>query len=163
MKKQTLTIFLIFVGLAYLSGQSLRSYVITTNGTALMHNEGSFYLSIGEAMNTEIDNGENQIAQGFLQVTVLGKTVSIEERIDFELNVFPNPVSQYLQIELEEQPGQDVKYFLLDISGRLVSSSEIENMVTEVDFKNVESGTYFLQLVSPEKKSQVVKIQKIKS
>lgn len=141
-------------------GQNIRSYTVGTLGVSTMHDEGALYISLGEPMNTEIEEDGNTIAQGFLQVTIIGKTVSTEETIDFDLNVFPNPVSQYLQIELADSPDSSAEYVIHDQMGRLISKAPITDSMTEVDFRTMHSGIYYLQLISPDKQSKVVKIQK---
>ena len=77
-----------------------------------MMSDDAAYISIGEPMSTEIVNGDIMISQGFLQVTILGNTVSTEEALDFDIKVFPNPITCYLQVELEQY--ENVKYTLID-------------------------------------------------
>lgn len=142
-------------------GQNLRSYTIGTYGASKGYDEGAVYISVGEAMNTEIEEDGNKISQGFLQVTILGKTVSTEDApIDFELKVFPNPVNQYLNIQLSEMPVTPTTYQVIDLSGKLINSAPITGMSTQIDFKSLDTGIYFLQIKSQDKQSKVVKIQK---
>ena len=142
-----------------LQSQDLRSYVISSHGAAYTHDGGTLYVSVGEPLNTEIENGD-KIAQGFLQVTILNQTVATEDELAFGLKVFPNPVHQYLNIELDEHPGDDAEYLIMDNVGRLVKQAPFETASHEVDFKDLGTGIYFLQLRSEGKRSQVIKIIK---
>ena len=160
MTKYILILFLfLFTGFSVV-GQNLRSYVIGTYGASAMHDDGALYISIGEPMNTEIEEDGNTVAQGFLQVTILGKTVATTETIDFDLKVFPNPVNQYLKIELSDIPDKSAQYLIHDQMGRLVSSAAVTDMMTQVDFRTLSTGVYYLQLISPDKQSKIVKILK---
>ena len=160
MIKYTLIFFLLLFTATTAVGQNLRSYVIGSFSAATEHTDGAVYISVGEPLNTEIEEDGTMIAQGFLQVTILGKTVATDEALDFDLTVYPNPVSQYLNIELEEVPDKSTEYIIYDQSGRLISSAPLTEIVTQVDFKTQISGIYFLQLRTSDKQSKVVKIHK---
>lgn len=138
--------------------QALRSHVITSSGNALMMSDDAAYISIGEPMSTEIVNGDIMISQGFLQVTILGNTVSTEEALDFDIKVFPNPTTSYLQVELEQY--ENVKYTLIDQMGRILDQAEISDYLTTVDVSDYVEGIYYLQLSTAAKESKIVKIQK---
>ena len=138
--------------------QALRSHVITSSGNALMMSDDAAYISIGEPMSTEIVNGDIMISQGFLQVTILGNTVSTEEALDFDIKVFPNPTTSYLQVELEQY--ENVKYTLIDQMGRILDQTEISDYLTTVDVSDYVEGIYYLQLSTAAKESKIVKIQK---
>ncbi len=161
MTKYIILFFCSCIALSEVDAQDLRSYVISSYGASLMGSEGSMYVTVGESLNTEIEEDGNMIAQGFLQVTLIGKTVATEETIDFDLEVYPNPVDQYLNIELLELPTSPTKYLLLDQLGRLVSSATLTELSTTIDFQDVTIGSYFLQLQSANRKSKVVKVQKL--
>jgi len=160
MIKQTLLLITIICLGSSLCAQNLRSYVIGTYGASKMHDEGAMYISIGEALNTEIEEDGNKIAQGFLQVTIIGKTVKTVDLFDFELKVFPNPVSQYLNIELSDHPDESSRYQLVDQNGRMILSAPLIGQHTQVDFKSLDTGIYYMQLISENKESRVVKIHK---
>ncbi len=123
-----------------------------------MMSDDAAYISIGEPMSTEIANGDIMISQGFLQVTILGNTVSTEEALDLDIKVFPNPTTSYLQVELEHY--EDVKYTLIDQMGRIIEQAEISDYLTTVDVSDYAEGIYYLQLFTAAKESKIVKIQK---
>lgn len=160
MTKYTLILLLLVCTISSTTAQNLRSYVIGTFSATTVHDDGAVFISMGEPLSTEIEEDGTMIAQGFLQVTILGKTVATEEALDFDLTVYPNPVSQYLNIELAEVPDKSAEYIIYDQSGRLISSAPIKGVVTQVDFKSQMTGIYFLQLRTTDKQSKVVKINK---
>ena len=153
---------LLFITFIFISSscfsQALRSHVITSSGNALMMSDDAAYISIGEPMSTEIVNGDIMISQGFLQVTILGNTVSTEEALDFDIKVFPNPTTSYLQVELEQY--ENVKYTLIDQMGRILDQAEISDYLTTIDVSDYAEGIYYLQLSTAAKESKIVKIQK---
>ena len=159
MKKSSLFILSMLLATAGFS-QSIKNYVITSAGAALMDVNGGIYISIGEPMNTEIDGGEIMISQGFLNVTIAGSTVAAEDLLTEIIKVYPNPTVEQLNIVLPEMSG-DYQYQLTDLSGKLISNSSITERTTPVDFTQMKAGTYFIKVVKEEKYSKTLKIIKI--
>lgn len=158
MKKSSLFILSMLLATAGFS-QSIKNYVITSAGAALMNENGAIYLSIGEPMNTEISEGDIMISQGFLNITVAG-TVSSEDLITEVIKVYPNPTVEQLQLELPEMSGA-YRYRLTDLSGHLIDKSPITEMTTVIDFTQMLPGTYFMQVIKEDKSSKTLKIVKI--
>ncbi len=159
MKKSSLFILSMLLATAGFS-QSIKNYVITSAGAALMNENGAIYLSIGEPMNTEISEGDIMISQGFLNISVAGTTVSSEDLITEVIKVYPNPTVEQLQLELPEMSGE-YRYRLTDLSGQLIDNSPITEMTTVIDFTKMLPGTYFMQVIKEDKSSKTLKIVKI--
>ncbi|HSO85406.1 MAG TPA: T9SS type A sorting domain-containing protein, partial [Draconibacterium sp.] len=60
---------------------------------------------------------------------------------------YPNPVSQYLNIQLDSaQPGDF--YTIYNINGEKVVSNQIGSLLTTVNFGSYSPGIYLLRVVS---------------
>ena len=72
------------------------------------------------------------------------KILAISETSKQKISVYPNPATEFLNIE-DVQPNAALE--LLDSSGKSVKSvSGIKNMKTQIDVKNLPSGIYYLKV-----------------
>lgn len=63
------------------------------------------------------------------------------------LNVYPNPTSEQLNVDVTFDAPIDVKYIMTDVSGRVVYLSQSKNVTSEVqtiDVSNLATGVYFI-------------------
>jgi len=140
--------------------QSIKSYVITSAGAALMNENGAIYLSLGEPMNTEIEGTDIMISQGFLNVTIAASSLSSEDLLTEVVKAYPNPTTTELTLELPEMSGE-YEYWLTDFTGRLITKTPITEWSTDVDLSQMQPGTYFLKVIKENKSSKTVKIVKL--
>src|SRR5690606_27173226 len=92
-------------------------------------------------------------------VAVLGMDVNVvmtptEELLsDSEVQIYPNPTSDYIRIDMDLQRPQQVNVYLTDVSGKMLKMTDRSNFVNgtiEVDVQSVPAGTYFLNITSPD-------------
>jgi len=154
-------IFLFLATFLCLNGnaQEIRSYVISSTGGSIMGETGALYLSVGEPFNTELSDGEIMIAQGFLQVSIV-ETTDTEDILEEEINVFPNPSSAEVILELPQMKGS-YRYQLFNSMGSEIRLGDIESIRTKVDLSSVSSGTYFLKVIKGSESSKTLKIIKL--
>jgi hypothetical protein len=88
---------------------------------------------------------------------VVVPSLSNEEFISSEVQVFPNPVSSILTIRNNKL--FDLSITILDINGKLIQSKSSNQSTIEIDVKNNTSGIYFVSVLS-ETKSSIYKIVK---
>jgi len=75
---------------------------------------------------------------------------SVDEK-EFELAVYPNPVSSSLSINTDE-PIQE--YAIYDLSGKLLIKNAVGNVVQfEVDFSSFAKGTYQLEIITKDSRA----------
>lgn len=98
----------------------------------------------GEVIVTEKDiNGCTATDSIPVGITFLGTSeLNIEG-----VKVYPNPTSEFLNIELENVSDKS-SLMLFDAMGRLVLSKSVKNNVSKVDVSNLPKGTYTLHLNS---------------
>lgn len=76
----------------------------------------------------------------------IGTDVQDVADIDF-VNVFPNPVADYLQVSVDATQISDYEVRIFDINGRQVFQGDNSNLI---DFTNKANGSYLLVLIDGE-------------
>lgn len=159
MKKYNFLLLGLLLSLAC-SAQSIKSYVITSAGAAMMGSEGAMYLSIGEPMSTEIKGGEVMISQGFLNVTIAGSVDTDDlELLNEPVLAYPNPTMAEVTIELPEWSG-DYSYELYDMQGQLMKRENINDSKESIDLTSLNGGTYFMRVIKDQASSRTLQIIK---
>ena len=65
---------------------------------------------------------------------------------DNQLQIYPNPTTDYLTVKLPEKLLGDYDYFVIDQSGRQVCKGKINSDITNIDVSRYPTGTYFLTI-----------------
>ncbi len=78
-------------------------------------------------------------------------TLSFEElsQNEFELNIFPVPANEVLNLKFESQKNQNVSYKIIDINGQVVFAKNNLKVTSgsnqfEIDLQNLQKGNYML-------------------
>jgi len=73
--------------------------------------------------------------------------------------VFPNPVNNYLIIQISDMSVSQVTYSVFDIWGRKLNSGLIHSSGETVDFTPLPNGVYFIRL-NNDQQQQIIKVVK---
>ena len=77
-----------------------------------------------------------------------GITIGIENEVSFSAAIYPNPVNDFLQIQLQSPTGE-ITINVLDLSGRMVQAHRFADGTSYMlDVNQLSSGTYILELIS---------------
>lgn len=143
-----------------MTGQSISSYVISSAGDAIMSDDGALYLSIGEPLNTELNDGNGTVSQGFLQVSYAGDRLSSsEELLEEKIKVYPNPTVQEIHFSLEGA-STDYGCMVYNLNGQLLLHKRTLTKPS-INVSEFPSGTYFVTLQKDSKVSETIKIIKL--
>lgn len=82
----------------------------------------------------------------FFQVTDT-TVVSTNELIPLSWNIYPNPASDYITIELEKQSGNWESASIYDCTGRMVHSQTITESKIGLQLQDLPSGFYYASLI----------------
>lgn len=154
-----LLIALFSLSLGY--AQSLSQVVVSTSGATLSGASNTLSFTAGEPIVGLITNGPS-LGQGFWAggIIVLG---SEDFTFDVEATVYPNPVSDYLNLYFNEMAGQDFEISIYDLNGRQILHREFKNSASNemLDFSSYSAGIYMLNIVQrTTSKSKTFKIIK---
>ena len=155
MKKLILLIFL-FSALKIFSQQQ----PVSSGGNAVSAS-GSVSYSIGQIAYQQAIGSGGSIIQGMQQPFEITATLGVENsEIQLEMQVYPNPVSDILNLKIEKISLKNMQFRLYDLSGKLVKTESIKTAETKINLQNCPSSTYLLQIINEGKISKIFKIIK---
>jgi hypothetical protein len=146
MNKTPLLLLLLFVNCEIFS-QTGNPHVIAFSGGNGSNSEVSFCWTVGEVVISELSDGSYFLAQGFHQggLAVVSKLENLPP--NGEINVFPNPVENFLTIELQEisfPENWTIEVYSPD--GKLVLRQILSESPSNVDFSSFPAGAYLLRI-----------------
>jgi len=136
--------------------QSISPEVIASAGEHFDNGTTQLSWTLGEVVIDTYDNGTNILTQGFHQTQLT--VTSIEETLaDIRLNMYPNPTSEFLNIDLGNNES-DIDLQLFDMSGKLVHSDKIEARQAQyvLPMNKVATGNYMVQMQSVDGKFNTI-------
>ncbi|MBD3637729.1 MAG: T9SS type A sorting domain-containing protein [Crocinitomicaceae bacterium] len=79
---------------------------------------------------------------------ITGCALNFNNPTDFEVNIFPNPTTNVLNIQFSGITHYSTVYHIYDISGKLIDSDQFMGTSTSIGIENLSKGTYILELCS---------------
>ncbi len=145
MNKTVLSLtFLSLVSCVTLSAQT----VVASSGGHFENGTAKMSFTLGETVTSTISNDSNTLTQGFHQTKLT--VVGMEEFLkSIRMRVFPNPTSDFITIELNDDPT-NYEVIMLDVTGKSISLTPIRNKREQVDMSHLAAGSYFLNIISKE-------------
>jgi hypothetical protein len=133
--------------------------VVSASGASFKQSSGYISYTIGEVVTTTYFGTGNIINQGFHQ-TGLPKSwpSSAGTSSAFAMSVFPNPVSDLLNIQVEVL--QNMQYTLHDVTGVLIDRGLIVDERTEIDFSQLSPAIYILRVFDDNQQIRIFQIVK---
>ena len=118
---------------------------------------GTASYTIGQVVYTTATGTNGSVAQGVQQPYEISTTLGINETaINLEMNVYPNPTTNYLTLKVEKTEG--LTFQLYNLQGKVITNKKVNSATTTVAMENLPTATYFLNVV---KNKQIVKTFKI--
>ena len=78
-------------------------------------------------------------------ITAVPKSAEATILTDNAVNIYPNPASSFITIELEEIQAQ-ANISIFATSGRLIQTNELHSDLEQIDVSSLESGLYILKV-----------------
>jgi hypothetical protein len=73
--------------------------------------------------------------------------LSIEEKVgNLNLSLFPNPTTNYLQVQLENEKLETTTYKIYDLNGKIVLSGTLSKGQNGIYLNSLSNGVYLIQL-----------------
>jgi acetyl esterase/lipase len=85
-------------------------------------------------------------------------TMSLQENTAFEVNVYPNPIIDVINIDA----GIEIENVIIyDISGKIILEKEVMNNSSIINISSLNSGVYYIQVNSRDGYSEINKVLKM--
>jgi hypothetical protein len=127
-------------------------FMFTINAQELISNSGGFYSnsngslawSVGEAVISTVSDGTNTLTQGFHQSRYEITAIGENDITDVNIQVFPNPVADYINIEIESSDLSNFSFTLHDNLGKILCKENVVNTNSKVDMSIYPAANYFI-------------------
>ncbi len=158
MLKIKLFIFLVYFAIAF-QGSAQQS--VNSSGGDATGSGGSSAYSIGQVVYTSNSSATGTISQGVQQAYEIYALGIDNEKQDLILNLYPNPTSQFITLDMNTSDLQNYSVQLTDMHGKLIQ--EIENLQskTEMNLNNLPTASYYLILTKGKSVIETYKIVKL--
>jgi uncharacterized membrane protein len=100
------------------------------------------------------------VQEGVQQAYVITPVAVEEINTGIDLQVFPNPTNRNLSLYFREGFGEEFYYQFIDLQGKILLSSKLTNVQTEIATESFAAGTYMLRILQSDKSIQTFKIVK---
>ncbi len=127
--------------------------VIPSAGTHATGINAQLTWTIGEPVISTISGSRLQLTQGFNQGNLTISAIEPFIISGIVINVYPNPFSETLQIELTGYTNEAYFYIVTDVNGRIIKNGLIDQNLQSIDMNRLAQGVYFLMIseISPPK------------
>lgn len=155
-KKLKLSVLLLGLGLTAQAQQA----VSATGGDA-SGSGGTVAYSVGQIVFTTNAEASGSVAQGVQQPYEISIVLGIENhQFSIDLQAYPNPTTDYLQLKVESEASNDLMYQLFDLSGKLIEHKIIASTTETIQMEHLPSAVYFLKVSNNNKTFKSFKIIK---
>ncbi len=133
--------------------------VITSGGDA-SGNGGTIAFTVGQIVYWANTEPNGSIIQGVQQPYEIFSVGISESALSISLDVFPNPTSNNLHLNVQDFTNSDLAYQLLNMQGNLLEQEEIARGQTQINMSGLPAATYLLNVIQENQIIQSFKIIK---
>jgi hypothetical protein len=135
---------------------------ISTAGGEGTGTGGRVSYTIGQVVYTYVTGTGGSITQGVQQTYEIVVLKDTDEKygIDLEYSVYPNPVSDYLILKVENDTDVNLTYQLYDLNGKLLENKKVEGTETYIQMDMLSRSIYILKVIENDKEIKTFKIIK---
>ena len=150
----------LFLGLG-LTGLQAQESVNATGGNA-SGSGGSASYSVGQVVYTTNTGTTGTVVEGVQQPYEISVVTGIEEAkgINLTITAYPNPITDYLTLEVKDFELSNLDFQLYDMQGKLLQNEKITGNQTSIPMNNLVPSTYFLKVIQYDKEIKSFKIIK---
>jgi hypothetical protein len=146
------------------SGMALEAQnAIPATGGNASGSGGSASFTVGQVVytnNTSVSSGSTtQGVQQPFEISVITAIVQAES-VSLVCSVYPNPVSEFLTLKIENYDRKSLFYKLFDADGKLLESKRVTGNETIISMTNLPPSLYFLKVIDNKKEIITFKIIK---
>lgn len=151
-------IIVLTIGLTYTLFQLSAQESTATAGSTVTSSSGSVSYTIGQVVYTTNSSSSGTVSQGIQYPYDISVITELPEGEDVALTftVYPNPVKDFLILEVPETEINHLSYYLIDGQGGVVNKQDISEEKTSISMLNAASGTYYVKVISSKNSLQTI-------
>lgn len=157
MKNKKLLIATLFLG----AFQAQAQESVATSGGNASGTNGNVSYTVGQVVYTTYTGTTGSVAQGVQQPFEIQTVLGAENfNINLQLAVYPNPTTNWLQLEVRNTDFSNLSYQLFDLNGRLIANQKIVNETSTLQMEQLPAAIYLLKVLDNNKEVKTFKIIK---
>jgi hypothetical protein len=162
METKQMLIFLKSIMMLILFASSSLSAQEVTTSAGDFHQNSNFSVSwtIGEPVIDTWSASGTVLTQGFQQPILVSVSIYENPDLNYTINAFPNPTSDFLNVVISNGTYDKMQYLLFDVTGKLIDSRQIVSEQTEILFSHLPVATYYVKIIENNKELKTFKIIK---
>jgi len=134
---------IIFFSLFFLIMGVQAQQVLATSGLTVTDTRGSVSFTIGQPFYTSYTNFDGSITQGVQQSILVDVATSTDIAEGVSCTAYPNPVSQYLIITVNDVDRLEPEALFFDSDGKFIFSKKLNLRQTSIPANLLVTGTVF--------------------
>lgn len=144
------TFFLFFMA----RSQSITPEVIATAGDYFVGSNATLSWTLGEVVTETVSNANYTLTQGFQQpnynITSIPDDPNIKNDQSADINIYPNPVGDLLNVSFKDMKQDNVLITLFDLNGKILINDIAENTTAlkQLNMSFVAKGSYILRFAT---------------
>ncbi len=129
---------------------------ILSSGSDSVSSSGKVTYSVGLIHYKEATGTGGSSSVGAQIPYEVSEVLSIDNFNNSVVKIFPNPTDNFLNIHLSSV--ENLKYQLIDLSGRKVTSGDLNTLQSKIELTSLETSIYILNIF---KENKIIKSYKI--
>ena len=159
MKRKSL--FIIAFSLVFIAKTSNAQQAAVAVGGEASGSAGSLSYSVGQIDFTTNTGPNGYVSQGVQQTYEINVVQGIEEeQINLDVQVYPNPTTSNLMLNVGEHELTNLEFQVLDMLGKVIENKKITTSIEMIEMDNLPDATYFLTVIDNEQAIKTFKIIK---
>ena len=133
----------------------------TATGGNTSGSGGSVSYSVGQVVYTTNTGTGGSVAQGVQQpyeISIISGSKIVS--ISLTCNVYPNPTTDFILLNVESENSKDMSYQLFDLNGKRFDTKKLEGNQTTISMEQYVASTYFLKVIQNNQEVKTFKIIK---
>lgn len=146
------TITFTFISLAFavtnITAQSITPQVVASSGGFTQNGNYSVSWTLGEPVIATAQSGSTTLTQGFQQPNYNVTAITTQVLQGFDVNVFPNPTSDYITVGWITNKENTLYITLFDLAGKMISqkSYSAADEKVSINLSQLASAQYLLEV-----------------
>ena len=152
---------LLIATLLLVAFQTQAQEAVATAGGDASGTNGNVSYTVGQVVYTTNTGTTGSVAQGVQQPFEIQTVLGAENfNINLQLAVYPNPTTNWLQLDIKNYGFEKLNYQIFDINGKLVLENKISTETTTISMENLSTNIYLLKVLDNNKEVKTFKIIK---